>query len=52
MKIIFMIYSQAKLLFILVNKAEGKYLDSLKSEASKAVTNIAPYALPDCAELI
>lgn len=32
--------------------AEGKYLDSLKSEASKAVTNTAPYALPDCAELI
>lgn len=33
-------------------KAEGAYLDSLKSEASKNVTNTAPYALPDCAELI
>lgn len=33
-------------------KAEGEYLDSLKSERSKAVTNTAPYALPDEAELI
>lgn len=33
-------------------KAEGAYLDSLKSETSKNVTNTAPYALPDCAELI
>lgn len=33
-------------------KAEGNYLDSLKSEASRGVTNTAPYALPDYAELI
>lgn len=33
-------------------KAEGRYLDSLKSEASRMVTNTAPYALPDCAVLI
>lgn len=33
-------------------KAEGEYLDSLKSERSKAVTNTAPYALPDGAEII
>ena len=33
-------------------KAEGKYLDSLKSEKSRGVTNTAPYTLPDGAELI
>lgn len=33
-------------------KAESNYLDSLKSEASRAVTNSAPYALPDNVTLI
>lgn len=33
-------------------EAEGEYLDSLKSEKSRGVTNTAPYALPDGAELI
>ena len=28
------------------------YLDSLKSETSKVVTNTVPYTLPDCTELI
>lgn len=32
--------------------AEGSYLDSLKSETSRGVTNTAPYALPDGAMLI
>lgn len=35
-----------------LKKAESDYLDSLKSEASRAVTNNAPYALPDNAVLI
>jgi glycosyltransferase involved in cell wall biosynthesis len=35
-----------------LRKTEGSYLDSLKSEASRAVTNTAPYALPDCVTLI
>lgn len=33
-------------------KAEGEYLDSLKSEKSRGVTNTAPYALPDGAQII
>ncbi len=33
-------------------KAESVYLDSLKSETSRAVTNHAPYALPDYAIII
>lgn len=33
-------------------EAEGEYLDSLKSEKSRGVTNTAPYALPDGAVLI
>lgn len=33
-------------------KVESNYLDSLKSEKSRTVTNTAPYALPDCVKLI
>ncbi len=33
-------------------KEEGNYLDSLKSEASRSVTNSAPYALPDYVTII
>ncbi|MFG6376994.1 MAG: glycosyltransferase family 2 protein [Lachnospiraceae bacterium] len=33
-------------------EAEGEYLDSLKSEKSRGVTNTAPYALPDDAQII
>ena len=35
-----------------LKKAESDYLDSLKSEASRAVTNSAPYALPDRVTII
>ncbi|MBQ4284435.1 MAG: glycosyltransferase family 2 protein [Lachnospira sp.] len=35
-----------------LNKAQGEYLDSLKSEESKMVSNSAPYALPDGAVII